>query len=195
MPCISPLPQVTTHLFIPHVGPCSLDQVNAFLKMNTVAEQPQTTHEWGNSSASAHSPGMDGKQGMPEEKQPTVPRRSQRTHLQQQGQRLLNKEQSKTARLSEIKNLLGSGLALGRFSKCLKEMGETSRWRGFAFVQNLSLLMSSSALATVAQFCWGMGSLYRYIGPGNRVRPTYGFFFDTAKNTPMITDMWKRCDQ
>lgn len=55
--------------------------------------------------------------------------------------------------------------------------------------------MSSSALAMVAQFCRGMGSLYRYLGPGNKVRLTYGFFFDTAKNTPMITDVWKRCGQ
>lgn len=63
---------------------------------------------------------------MPEEKQLTVPRRRQRTHLWQQGQRPLNKEQSKTARLSEIRNLLESGLALGRFSKHLKELGETA---------------------------------------------------------------------
>lgn len=55
--------------------------------------------------------------------------------------------------------------------------------------------MSSSALAVVARFFRGMGSLYRYIGPGNRVRLTYGSFFDTAKNTSMITDAWKRCDQ
>lgn len=55
--------------------------------------------------------------------------------------------------------------------------------------------MSSSALAVVAQLFRGMESLYRYTGPGNRVRLTYGSFFDTVKNTPMITDAWKRCDQ
>lgn len=69
---------------------------------------------------------------MPEEKRLTVRRRSQRTRLWQQGQRLLNKQQRKTARLSEIRNLLGSGLALGRFSKHLKEL-ERQQMEGLCF--------------------------------------------------------------